>query len=568
MYIPLYIIVICAVITIIAIVVVIQYGYTYSIGGRRSKRINTLFANITHEVLTPLTIISASVEHLRECEPKYTNDYDLVELNIQRTVRLLQQILETSKSQAGELKLLVANGDVMSYIRNTAMCIEPLMAKHGLEFTIGCEPESMLGWIDTDKLDKIIFNLLSNAVKYTGDNGKVSLMVKTNKRYDHVVIEVKDNGVGISKDKMNHLFERFFDGDYRHMHTIGTGIGLALTRDLVRLHSGTITCKSQEGVGTTFVVTLPIYKEAFDASQIDEKHQISLEMPMNNIADFVNRDFVYNEDDTLSAEAVEDAYKVLIVEDNAELLMLMSHLLRAKYRVTTAHDGVEALEKMRKSDQDLIISDVMMPRMDGNKLTKIVKSDPDLRHLPIILLTAKTQEEDKQKSLKLGADDYITKPFRMSDLQIRIDNIIANRKRIQTDFQEKTIDEVNVVSSEMSKADSEFLKRATDCVTKHLDDAEYNRDLFAAEMGASSSTLYNKLRSITGLSVSSFIRDIRMKEARRIVETESDIRVSDLAYRVGFKDPKYFATIFKKEFGEQPSEYIEKHQPKAKAMQM
>lgn len=561
MYISIYIVVIGVLITLIATIIVVRHAYANMIGSRRSKRINKLFTNITHEVLTPLTIISASVEHLRDREPKFAGDYDLMELNIQRTVRLLQQILEASKSQAGELKLLVAHGDVMSYIKNTAKCIQPLMAKHGLEFTIKCEPESMLGWIDTDKLDKIIFNLLSNAAKYSGDNGKVTLTVKTNKRYDHAIIEVKDNGVGMSKDKMKHLFERFFDGDYRQMHTIGTGIGLSLTRDLVRLHKGTISCDSHEGEGTTFLVNIPIYKEAFDATQIDENHQINLEMPKNNISDFGNHEFVFDdEDDSLSPEAVEDAYKVLIVEDNLELLMLMSHLLRSKYRITIAHDGMEALEKMRKSDQDLIISDVMMPRMDGNKLTKIVKADPDLRHLPIILLTAKTQEEDKQKSLKLGADDYITKPFKMSDLQIRIDNIISNRKRVQNNFHEKTIDEVKVESEGMSKADSEFLNKATECVMNHLDDVEYNRELFASDMGASPSTLYNKLRSITGSSVSSFIRDIRMKEARRIIETENDIRVSDLAYRVGFKDPKYFATIFKKEFGEQPSEYIEKHQ--------
>lgn len=547
-------------VTAIAVIIVVRHSYVNMIGSRRSKRINKLFTNITHEVLTPLTIISASVEHLREKEPRFAGDYDLMELNIQRTVRLLQQVLETSKSQAGELKLLVAHGDVMSYIKNTASCIQPLMAKHGLTFTIKCEPESMMGWIDTDKLDKIIFNLLSNAAKYSGDNGMVTLSVKTNKHFDHAIIEVKDNGLGIPRDKMKHLFERFYDGDYRHAHTIGTGIGLALTRDLVRLHRGTISCESHEGEGTTFVITIPINKKAFDATQIDEQHQISLEMPKNNISDFGNRDFVLEEEDSLSPEAVEDAYKVLIVEDNLELLMLMSHLLGAKYRITIARDGVEALEKMRAKDQDLVISDVMMPRMDGNKLTKIVKSDPDLRHLPIILLTAKTQEEDKQKSLKLGADDYITKPFKMSDLQIRIDNIIANRKRIQSDFHEKTIEEVNVDTEGISKADSAFLKKATECVMKHLDDAEYNRDTFAADMGASPSTLYNKLRSITGSSVSSFIRDIRMKEARRIIESESETRVSDLAYRVGFKDPKYFATIFKKEFGEQPSEYIEKHQ--------
>ena len=203
-------------------------------------RMSSIFTNITHELLTPLTVISASIDKLREDEPKYGRDYDLMQLNIQRMVRLLQQILETSKSQAGELKLLVANGDVMKYIRETAECLEPLIHKKMMKFVKECKPESMMGWIDTDKIDKIIYNLLSNAAKYSDVEGEVSILAETNATFDHVRIKVQDNGSGISKAKLKKLYQRFQDGDYRHHQTIGTGLGLALTRDLVFLHNGTI----------------------------------------------------------------------------------------------------------------------------------------------------------------------------------------------------------------------------------------------------------------------------------------------------------------------------------------
>jgi DNA-binding response OmpR family regulator/Zn-finger nucleic acid-binding protein len=523
---------------------------------RQRLQMGKIFTNITHELLTPLTVISASVDHLREEAPQHTHDYDVMQMNIQRMVRLLQQILETSKSQAGELKLKVANGDVMQYIHNTALCLEPLMAKKNLTFTINCVPQSMMGWIDTDKLDKIIYNLLSNAAKYT-EQGEVSLDVHTSRNYDHLYIKVRDTGNGIPKDKMKHLFERFYDGEYRRHKTIGTGLGLALTRDLVYLHNGTIECESEEGHGTTFSLSLPITKEAFKTEQIDEEHKIDFNIPKNAIIDFptdvpdVNKEaFMEDMDD-------EDTYKILIVEDNLELLMLMQHMLRAYYRVFAAKNGKEALDIIHKTDLDLIISDVMMPEMDGLELTQTIKEDDNYKHLPIILLTAKTQSEDHEDALRIGADEYLTKPFRLSELKLRINNIIENRKRAQQEYASKVDDSEATKPEEAPTPEQEFLKRALDCVHAHLDDADYDRDAFAADMGASPSTLYNKLRAITGMNVSTFIRDIRMKEAYRLAKTNPNLRVSDLAYRVGFQDPKYFSTCFKKQFGVQPKEFLE-----------
>ena len=531
-------------------------------GVRMKNRLqmSAVYTNITHELLTPLTVISASVDRLREQEPSHSQDYDLMQLNIERMVRLLQQILETSKSQSGELKLLVAQGDIMQYIQKTALCIEPLMAKKGLDFTIKCTPESMMGWIDTDKLDKIIYNLLSNAAKYTqGDTGKVALQVNTNKKYDHIIIKVRDNGIGIPQEKMKKLFHRFYDGDYRRQRTMGTGLGLALTRELVYLHGGTIECESTEGEGTTFTVTLPINKESFTSSQIDERNKIDINIARSAILDIATRMQKEElEEEEPANKLDEDAYKLLVVEDNIELLMLMSQLLSTKYHVETATNGKEAMEIIQKEELDIIISDVMMPVMDGLELTKKIKADPNFQHLPVILLTAKTQEEDRAEALQIGADSYVTKPFKLSDLELRINNIVENRQRVKEEFISKIGEPQPLPHPSVEPtADDLFLKRASECVYAHLDDSDYDRNAFASDMGASASTLYNKLRALTGLSVGSFIRDIRMKEAMRIAQNQPDIRISDLAYKVGFKDPKYFSTCFKKDFGMQPTEYIE-----------
>lgn len=557
-------------IIIIAIVVLLALAiwggrllYQRTVNMRNRLQMGYIFTNITHELLTPLTVISASVERLRNQEPQFANDYDLMQLNIDRMVRLLQQILETSKSQSGELKLLVANGDVMQYIQRTALCLEPLMAKRNLDFSISCKPESMMGWIDTDKLDKIIYNLLSNAAKYTQEKGSVSLRVRTNKTYDHVIIKVQDNGCGMSQERQKHLFRRFYDGDYRRFHTMGNGLGLALTRELIYLHGGNISCESEEGKGTTFTVTLPINKESFSNSQIDDTHRIDINVPQSAILDIALRMQKVEEEQPAPQEENpdDDAYKVLFVEDNVELLMLMQQLFATKFRVKTASNGQEALDLIGQTELDLIVSDVMMPVMDGYELTRHVKGDPNTSHLPIILLTAKMQDEDRADALRIGADDYVTKPFKLGDLELRINNIIENRKRIQREFRQQTAEETRQQVTPHANAaptpDQEFLKRAIDCVYAHLDDSEYDRDTFARDMGASASTLYNKLRSLTGMNVSNFIRDIRLKEAQRIARETPNIRVSDIAYRVGFRDPKYFATCFKKQFGMQPSEYLE-----------
>ena len=447
---------------VIALIAIIFFAgrrlYLRSQRLRRRLQMSAIFTNITHELLTPLSVISASVDKLRDTEPEYSHEYDLMQFNIQRMVRLLQQILETSKSEAGQLRLLVSQGDVMKYIRQTAECLEPLILKKDMQFTINCQPESMMGWIDTDKLDKIIYNLLSNAAKYGREGGHVSIDAITNDTFNEIIIKVSDDGEGIPPKQMKHLFTRFHDGDYRQHQTMGTGLGLSLTRDLIYLNRGTIDCHSEVGKGTVFTVKLPIYKEAFAPDQIDEKNKIDFNIPKNAIVDFntIIPDINAEPEETTD----EDAYKLLVVEDNLELLMLMQQLLKTSYHVYIARNGKEALEIIKKKDLDLIISDVMMPEMDGLELTRRVKSSPSYNTLPIILLTAKTQEEDVKEGLQQGADEYLKKPFRLGDLKLRIDNIIENRRRMQHKISQMTEEEVVKTITKIPSLDEKFVNQA------------------------------------------------------------------------------------------------------------
>ena len=521
---------------------------------REKLRMGYVFTNITHELLTPLTVLSASVDKMREEVPQMSHDYDLMQINIQRMVRMLQQILETSKSQAGELKLLCAQGDVMRYIRETAQYLEPLIAKKKMKYTIECQPESMMGWIDTDKLDKIIYNLVSNAAKYCRENGEVSVRVSTNHNYDRIRIVVSDTGFGIPKDRMKNLYHPFQDGDYRQNKNIGTGLGLALTHDLVYLHRGTIKCESEINKGTTFTIELPINKEAYSSDQIYEDSQITFTSSKHPLIEQKEPQPEINAVLNLNELPQDHDTDLLIVEDNPELLMLMHQLMSTYYNIYIAQNGIEALDIIHKKQIDLIISDVMMPEMDGFELTKQLKEDPDYAHLPIILLTAKREMDDEQRALLLGADDYLTKPFKLKELKIRVDNIIQNRKRART---ENKAEESQEEEPRELTPDELFMQRARQQVLNHLEDDDYDRDALASDMGASASTLYNKLRAIANVNVTTFIRGIRMDEAKRIATENPDIRISDLAYRVGFRDPRYFSTTFKKHFGMQPTEFLD-----------
>ena len=509
-----------------------------------------VFTNITHELLTPLTIISASIDELRQKAPQFSGNYGLVQNNIQRLNRLLRQILEVRKSQAGQLKLLVARGDLSHFVAHECESIRPMAGSKNGELIVSCPAGGIDAWFDKDKIDKILYNLLSNAVKYNKEGGRITVTLTADKQ--QATLKVSDEGIGISKDKMKHLYTRFLDGDYRRMNTHGTGIGLSLTHSLVELHHGKIDCQSREGEGTTFTVTLPITKAAYADDEIDltaDNRGIDAQQ-----TDQMEEQLLLTDNEPENEDnSTEKDYSMLIVEDNHELLELMRKLFAQHYQVYTARNGKQALNTIHKRDLDIVITDVMMPVMDGIELTRKIKDSDDYAQLPVIMLTAKTTDEDKNVGYETGADAYITKPFRMGDLKLRVDNIIRNRERIRRKFSSET--DFKVEEQHYSSPDEVFIQKAIDLVKQHLDDADYDREQFASDMCVSSSTLYNKLRALTGQSVTGFINSIRLKEACRIMRQRPGIKMTELSMEVGFNTPKYFAKLFKKEFGMLPSEF-------------
>ena len=543
--------------------------YKERVKTRNSLQMGVILTNITHELLTPLTVISATIYKLKAMAPQYEEDYLVMNSNINRTTRLLRQILEVRKSQAGQLHLLVSRGNLISFIEEACENIRP-MAEHQ-QVTLSLEKPKIEGlvWFDADKMDKIIYNLLSNAIKYNKVGGKIDVSLSLSK--EQAVISVSDNGIGMSKEKIKHLYTRFFDGDYRKQNQPGTGIGLSLTHDLVKLHHGDIQCESQEGKGTTFTITLPIRKNAYAPDEIDNTDKLNAvnqETIRQTSLETKQESQPASEDKPKQVSVRQSIFirknvnRILVVEDNEELLALMLQVLSKNYHVLTAKNGKQAMNIIMKEKLDLVVSDVMMPIMDGIELTRQLKSDKSFWQLPIILLTAKNKEEDKTEAYAVGADAYITKPFKFEDLEVRINALLANRKKII----EKIQAEVSLQASteneaqpkvHLSNPDQAFITSATELVMKHLADADYDRESFAKDMAMGESTLYNKMKATTGQTVIAFINSIRMKEAQRIIQSNPNILISDVAIQVGFNTPKYFSKCFKKQFGVFPKEYAE-----------
>lgn len=515
--------------------------YERYLNTRHRLQMNHVFTNITHELLTPLMVMSASIDELRLQAPAFSRNYNVVQNNIARLSRMLRQMLEVRKSLAGQLRLKVSEGDLTAFLQQECDNIAPMGIARDQQ--IEQRMAEVRGWFDRDKVDKIVYNLLSNALKYSREGGKV--VVSLVEREGQAILRVSDEGVGIAPHRMKHLFTRFFDGDYRRANTEGTGLGLSLTRDLAVLHHGRVECESRENVGTTFTVTFPLRREAYAAEEIDDAAVAA-------VSDLVAVGGMQPEPLAPEVSEEEKEYAMLIVEDNVELLGLMSRMLGRKYRVYTARDGRQALGLIERQELDIVISDVMMPGMDGFELTRRIKESDSYAQLPVILLTARTSDEDRKTGYRAGADEYLAKPFRMEDLDLRVANIIRNRERIRERFRASA--EPEIPEGHLSSPDEIFLQKAFDCVKEHL--AEYDRESFARDMCVSSSTLYNKLRALTGQNISSFIMSVRIKEACRIARREPDIHVGELAMRVGIGTPKYFAKCFKEETGMSPSDYL------------
>lgn len=508
------------------------------------------FTNITHELLTPLSIISAAVDGLKQELPAQSQVCNVIGDNTLRLIRLIQQILEFRKVENNKLQLKVSHGNISLFLKKSVAAFVPLVKKQKLSICIE-QVEEYSGYFDVDKLDKVMYNLLSNAAKYTSGQGTITVSQTYDEETGIFKFSVNNPGELIPQEKLAHLFERFYEGEYRKFHTIGTGIGLSLTKDLVLLHHGTIRVFSDKDKGNTFVVEIPIRRDAFKEEEIDENTE--------NIGyTILSSDEVAETSDQEKTTDTLHASTLLLVEDNDDLLGLMIRLLQGKYHILKANNGLEALDVLGKEEVDLIVSDVMMPVMNGMELCRRVKTTFETCHIPLILLTAKTGDEDHVEGYEAGADGYICKPLRLSILLAKIDNLLKRRKRMGVDFRKQLVFEAKELN--YTSMDEAFIQKAIDCVNSHLDDCDFEHAQFIAEMGMARTTLADKLKLLTGLTPSGFISNVRLQAACRLIDEKKKIRIADLAYAVGFNDPKYFSSCFKKKFGLSPTEYMMKYE--------
>lgn len=494
------------------------------------------FTNITHELFTPITIIAAAIEEVRKLIPQ--QEYEVMITNNNRLIRLIQQILEFRKAETGNLKLQVSRNVLSHFIAKNIESFQPLMRQKNIDIVFNDEGNEREAYYDADKLDKILYNLLSNALKYNTEGAlvEVSLSYSSN---NYAQISVRDNGNGLSEKTMKNLFKRFYDGDFRKHKTAGTGIGLSLVKDLIALHKGEITVENHPGEGVCFTIEFPIASADYTNEERNENISQSEILPTNNIVEEISDN--------------ELQYNILVVEDNPDLLLLLKNMLSQRFSVYTATNGKEAINLMTQEDIHLIVSDVMMPEMNGYELCRKIKQDIEFCHIPIILLTAKVAEEDAIDAYESGADAYQTKPFSVNRLQARIMNLLNTRAKNRALFKKQSIFEPQALG--YTTHDETFLKSVLECINNNYTDTEFDQNKLTDLMGISKSTMHRKLKSLTGMTASNLIKNIRLKTAYEMLKRKGSPRISEIAYAVGFNDPKYFSLCFKKEFGTLPSEY-------------
>ena len=496
------------------------------------------FTNISHEFRTPLTLILTPLDELlnKEKDKEKKNLLEVIDRNAQGLLRLVNQLLDFRKLDNNGHKLQQSHGDVIQFLNEQASLFNDAMEKKRINYTFSTEIPALPMWFDVDKLAKIMVNLLSNAYKFTPEEGHVSIHVKN--REDAILsISVQDDGVGVPEEDQEKIFERFYrvnpSKDYNNQ---GSGIGLHIVKEYVELHGGQVHAERLPEKGSLFEVLLPIVAEAPEHSNailVETKEQ---------------------EEERLTSEtpAENELPKLLVVEDNAELLSFLADQLKTDYIVLRASNGMDGKEIAFAEIPDMILSDVMMPLMDGIELCQLLKADIRTSHIPFILLTAKSGEESKLEGLTAGADDYITKPFNLNILKIKIKNIVETRRYNQKEFQEQVKIEPSKIT--VSSLDEKLIRKALEYTEKHMSDPDFSVEELSRELGMSRVHLYKKLSSLTGKTPIEFIRIIRLKRAAQLLQ-ESQLTVSEIAYEVGFNNPKYFRKYFKDEFGVLPSLY-------------
>ncbi len=517
------------------------------------------FTNISHEFRTPLTLIMGPTEKLMKEEAyedtaKVKRQLGLIYRNEKRLFKLINQLLEIRKVETGNLGLSVAESDIIDFLHQIYQLFMPYAEQKNIEFQFISDSSEFSMFYDADKIEKIFYNLLSNAFKHTPDYGKIlfSVNVDEGQEQQKVKISVIDNGPGISEEHLPHIFNRFYQISNKYQSgKISSGIGLSLSRDLVKKHYGEINVVTEMGTGTTFEVCLPLDNDVYQKEEFEAAPEADVSMEYMNA---MLETFDQSDNEDLGEPTVAgDLFRILVVEDNLEMQKFLYEELSGMYSVMLAQNGAEGLDTAQENLPDLILSDVMMPEMDGMELCKRIKNNELTSHVPVILLTAKSTTESQLSGLELGADDYITKPFNVESLKLKIRNILSGRKQLVEKFSKDS----NYIPEniKISQIDQGFLEKFVKLVEDNIDNSELSGDMLACELGMSKGNLYKKLKSVTGMTVNIFMRTIRLKLAARLLE-QGNYNISEVAYAVGFSNPKYFSTCFSELYSMSPKEYM------------
>ena len=521
------------------------------------------FMNISHEIRTPMTLIVAPLQSLikEDNDAHRRGIYETIRRNAERILGLINQMMDLRKIDKGQMQMHMRETNLVTFVGDIYTLFAQQAKNKNIQFYYDHAEEDVMAWIDRNNFDKIIINILSNAFKFTPTGGEIRISLTTNEK--DVVISVFDNGEKIPEDKLERIFERFYQSPTTaHDRNIGTGIGLDLTRSLVELHHGTIKARNNaDGPGCEFIVTIPLGNEHLTP----EEMLADTEEPEETADSLIAEEPQTEEEEVATVNdlpKVGKRQRVVIVEDDSEIRNYLTDALSEDYDIVGCSNGKEGLAAVLKHMPDLVISDIMMPEMDGTTLCTKIKTNNATSHIPVILLTAKSREEDQLEGLETGADAYIVKPFNMDILRRTIVNLIHSHRTLQLKFGrndqlEELVDDIKIKSP-----DEKLLERVMTSINHNLNNADLSVDKIAEEVGISRVHLHRKMKELTGQTPHDFIRNIRMKKAATLLSS-GDMNVSEVMYACGFSNAASFSTVFKKMYGMSPREYMNEHQEKS-----
>ena len=510
------------------------------------------FTNISHEFRTPLALILAPLEELLTNTKNQTQlqGLNLIHKNVFRLFRLVNQLLDFRKIEVERMKVRATENDIVSFVDDIIHSYKSIAQKRNIDLRLVTSERQVNIWFDASMIDKVIFNLLSNAFKFTPDGGFIYIYLDKNGESKEVTIRVEDNGVGMTKEAVERVFEAFYQGENENYR--GSGLGLALSKELIKLHKAAINAKSEKGKGTTFEVRLRIGKDHFSPEQISEGSPTLL--PQYEQENIYTSDLEDQQRMTWEASSDVSAkeYSILIIEDNPELRGFLADRLSTDYDILEAENGQAGLQQAFDSVPDLIITDIVIPGKDGLSITHTLKNDIRTSHIPIVLLTAKTSLEQQIEGMKNMADAYITKPFNLRFLQQTLKSLLANRSKLKEHFTGDISSKLKTQT--VNKLDRKFMNEFTSLVESNIANDEFGVENICKQLGVSKVQLYKKVKALMNIHVNDYIIDTRLQKARYLLQHE-ELSIGEVAYKVGFSSPAYFSTVFKSKFGVTPKAF-------------